>query len=152
LHEGRRTVVFTYTTTASPSLQQDDPQYFRQYVFDTLGDAGWQVTSYPAGAASADSIPQPPGLTDLSAALPVTTTVTTTRAFPAADPAILPLPYPVIRLTAPGRLLVDPDLMVQSSIDSLADHTYTAVSYAVDPSQVQLAGAPPLTRGPGLAA
>ena len=152
LHEGRRTVVFRYTTTASPSLQQDDPQYFPQYVYDTLGGGGWQVTSYPAGAASADSIPQPPGLTDFSAVQPVTTTVTTTEAFPAADPAFLPLPYPVIRLTAPGRLLVDPDLMISSTVNSLAGHTYTAVSYAVNPSQAQLAGVPSLTRVPGLAA
>jgi hypothetical protein len=59
LHENRPTVVFSYTTTASPSLQQSDPQYFQQYVFDTLGNAGWQVTSYPAGTAHG-SIPLPP--------------------------------------------------------------------------------------------
>jgi transglutaminase-like putative cysteine protease len=151
LHEGRRAVVFRYTTTASPSLQQDDPQYFRQYVYDTLGDGGWQVTSYPAGEASTDSIPQPPGLTDFSTAQPVTTTVITTNAFPDAEPAFLPLPYPVIRLTAPGRLLVEPNLMVSSTINSLADHTYTAVSYAVNPSRAQLNGVPPLTGMPGLA-
>jgi len=48
-------------------------------------------------------------------------------------------------------LLVDPDLMISSTINTLANHTYTAVSYAVNPSQAQLAGVPSLTGGPGLA-
>jgi transglutaminase-like putative cysteine protease len=151
LHEPRPMVLFRYTTTASPGLRQDDPQYFQQYVYDTLGDAGWQMTSYPPSAASADSIPQPPGLTNLSAAQQVTTTVTTTGNYPEAEPAFLPLPYPTIRLTAPGRLLVDPDLMVSSTDGSLADRSYTAVSYVVDPSQAQLEGVPPLSGVPGLA-
>jgi transglutaminase-like putative cysteine protease len=151
LHEGRPTVVFSYTTTASPRLQRSDPQYFQQYVFDTLGEAGWQVTSYPAGTAQSGSIPMPPGLTDLSAAQAVTTTVTTTRDFPATDPVFLPLPYPAVQATAPGRWQADQDLMVYSTTSSLAGQTYAAVSYAVDPSQAQLATAPPLTGLPGLA-
>jgi transglutaminase-like putative cysteine protease len=152
LHE-HPTVVFRYTTTASPSLQQSDPQYFQQYVFDTLGDAGWQVAGYPPGVASARSIPQPPGLTDLPAAQPMTTTVTTTRDFSATAPAFLPLPYPVIRLTVPSRwqLMVDPDLMVYSTTGSLAGQTYAAVSYAVNPSQAQLEAVPALTGLPSLA-
>jgi transglutaminase-like putative cysteine protease len=150
LHEPRPAVVFRYTTTASPSLQQNDPQYFQQYAFDTLGDAGWQVSNSPAGRGSDESIPQPPGLTDLSAAQPVTTRVTTTSQFADADPAFLPLPYPTVRLTAPGPLVVDPDLMIYSTNGSLADQSYTAVSYAVDPSQSQLAGVPPLSGIPGL--
>ena len=150
LHESRPRVVFTYTTTASPSLQQNDPQYFRQYVFDTLDETGWQLTSYPPGTAQASSLPQPPGLTDLSAAQPVTTTVTTTG-FSDAHPAFLPLPYPEIRVSAPGRWLADPDLMIYSPASSLAGITYSAVSYAIDPSQAQLEAVPPLTRaaGPG---
>ena len=40
LHESRPTVVFSYTTSAPPRLQRSDPQYFQQYVFDTLDDAG----------------------------------------------------------------------------------------------------------------
>jgi TgpA N-terminal domain len=93
LHESRPTVVFSYTTTASPSLQQNDPQYFRQYVFDTLGDAGWQVASYPAGMAQAGSIPSPP------------------------------LPYPAIQVTAPGRWLAGQDRMVYSTTSSPAGQT-----------------------------
>ena len=150
LHESRPSVVFTYTTTASPSLQQNDPQYFRQYVFDTLDETGWQLTSYPPGTAQASSLPQAPGLTDLSAAQPVTTTVTATG-FSGAHPAFLPLPYPEIRVSAPGRWLADPDLMIYSPASSLAGITYSAVSYAVDPSQAQLTAVPPLTGLPGLA-
>ena len=150
LHESRPSVVFTYTTTASPSLQRSDPQYFRQYVFDTLDQTGWQLTSYPPGTAQASSLPQAPGLTDLSAAQPVTTTVTATG-FPGAHPAFLPLPYPEIRVSAPGRWLADPDLMIYSPASSLASITYSAVSYAVDPSPAQLTAVPALTGGPGLA-
>ena len=150
LHESRPSTVFTYTTTASPSLQQNDPQYFRQYVFDTLDETGWQLTSYPPGTASASSFPQPPGLTDLSAAQPVTTTVTTTG-FSGARPAFLPLPYPELRVSVPGRWLADPDLMIYSPVSSLAGMTYSAVSYAIDPSQAQLAAVPPLTGLAGLA-
>ena len=150
LHESRPSVVFTYTTTASPSLQRNDPQYFRQYVFDTLDETGWQLTSYPPGAAQASSLPQAPGLTDLSAAQPVTTTVTATG-FSGAHPAFLPLPYPEIRVSAPGRWLADPDLMIYSPASSLAGITYSAVSYAIDPSQAQLTAVPALTGVPGLA-
>ena len=151
LHEPRPAVVFTYTTTASPGLQQADSQYFQQYVFDTLGSQGWQAT--PAGAGGAASIPPPPGLTDLSAAQPVTTTVTTTPDYPGsgANPAVLPLPYPALKVTAPGRWLAAPDLTVYSPRSSLAGLTYSVVSYAVDPSPWQLAAVPPLTADPGLA-
>src|SRR6516165_1889741 len=151
LHENRPRVVFTYTTTASPSLQQNDPQYFRQYVFDTLDETGWQLTSYPPGAAQASSLPQAPGLTDLSAAQLVTTTVTTTTGSSGAHPAFLPLPYPEIRVSAPGRWLADPDLMIYSPDSSLAGITYSAVSYAIDPSRAELEAVPALNALPGLA-
>jgi len=150
LHESHPSVVFTYTTTASPDLQRNDPQYFRQSVFDTLDETGWQLTSYPPGAAQASSLPPAPGLTDLSAAQQVTTTVTTTGSLSGAHPAFLPLPYPEIRVSAPGRWLTDPDLMIYSPDGSLAGITYSAVSYAVDPSLAQLEAVPPLT-GSGLA-
>ena len=150
LHETRPSVVFTYTTTASPSLQQNDPLYFQQYVFDTLGQTGWQPTSYPPGTAQAGSLLQPQGLTDLSAAQPVTTTVTTTG-FWGAHPAFLPLPYPAIRVSVPGQWLADPDLMVYSPASPLAGITYSATSYAVDPSQAQLEAVPSLTGLPGVA-
>ena len=150
LHESRPSTVFTYTTTASPSLQQNDPQYFRQYVFDTLDETGWQLTSYPLGKAQSNTLPQPQGLTNLSTAQPVTTTVTTTSV-PNGHPAFLPLPYPETQVSAPGRWLPDPDLMIYSPVSSLAGITYSAVSYAIDPSQAQLEAVPPLTGQPGLA-
>jgi len=150
LHETRPSVVFTYTTTASPSLQRSDPLYFQQYVFDTLGQTGWQLTSYPPGTAQAGSLPRPQGLTDLSAAQPVTTRVTTTG-LSGAHPAFLPLPYPAIQVSVPGQWLADPDLMLYSSASPLAGITYSATSYAVDPSQAQLEAVPPLTGLPGLA-
>ena len=150
LQESRPSVVFTYTTTASPSLQQNDPLYFRQYVFDTLDQTGWQLTSYPPSAAQAGSLPQPQGLTDLSVAQPVTTTVTTTG-LSGAHPAFLPLPDPVIRVSVPGQWLADPDLMVYSPAGSLAGITYSATSYAIDPSQAQLEAVPSSTGLPGLA-
>ena len=61
LHESRPSTVFTYTTSASASQQDNDAEYFRQYVFDTLGDTGWQVDDYrrPRGADQLD--PRPPG-------------------------------------------------------------------------------------------
>jgi hypothetical protein len=149
LHESRPRVVFSYTTTASPSLQRSDPQYFRQYVFDTLdpGDVSWQVTNYSADATQVSSMPAPQGLTDMSAAQAVTSTATTTGDFPGsgASPAFLPLPSPAIHVSAPGRWLADRDLMVYSLTGSLSGVTYSAVSYAMDPSQAQLAAAPPLT-------
>jgi transglutaminase-like putative cysteine protease len=152
LHEGRPRVMFTYMTTAPPSLQQDDPQYFRQYVFDTLSDAGWQGAGAPAGAAPVSSLPPPAGLTNMSAAQAVTTTVTTRDVLGSgALPGFLPLPYPAIQVTAPGRWLVGHDRTVYSMTRSLGGLTYSTVSYAVDPSQAQLAAAPPLTTRPALA-
>ena len=68
LHESRPSTVFTYTTTASPTQQSNDAQYFRQYVFDTLADEGWQVDDYPAHAVPIGQIPDPQGLTDATSA------------------------------------------------------------------------------------
>ena len=53
--------MFTYTTSASPAQQNNDAEYFRQYVFDTLADAGWQVDDYTAHAVPVSSIPDPAG-------------------------------------------------------------------------------------------
>ena len=146
LHDNPK-VVFTYTTSASKDLQSNDAQYFRQYVFDTLGSSGWQVVNYTTGAAPISSLPRPQGLTDLSAAQPVDTTVTVTKDFPdpGAQPTFLPLPYPAVRVSAPGRWLADPDLMVYSTVSAIGGQTYSAQSFAVDPSEAQLEKAPRLT-------
>jgi transglutaminase-like putative cysteine protease len=152
LHEPQPRTVFTYTTNASASLQANDAQYFRQYVFDTLGDNGWVVDNYAAHAVPVSAIPGPQGLTDVTAAQTVITHVTVSRNFPGSQPTFLPLPYPAIEVHAPGRWLVDPDLMVYSTSDSIAGQTYSVASVAVDPSQAQLAGVPGLVRTPALAA
>ncbi len=146
LHDNPQ-VVFTYTTSASKDLQSNDAQYFRQYVFDALGTSGWQVVNYTTEAASISSLPRPQGLTDLSAAQPVDTTVTVTKDFPdpGAQPTFLPLPYPAVRVSAPGRWLADPDLMVYSTVSAIGGQTYSAESLAVDPSEAQLEKAPRLT-------
>ena len=148
LHESHPATVFTYTTNASPSQQADDAEYFRQYVFDTLGDAGWQVDNYAAGAVPVGSIPDPQGLTDATAAQTVTTTVSVSKDFPSpgSQPTFLPLPYPAIQVYAPGRWLADPDLMVFSTGDSIAGRSYSVASVVVDPSQAQLEAVPGLVK------
>jgi transglutaminase-like putative cysteine protease len=153
LHESRPSVVFRYTTTASVSLETNDAQYFRQYVFDTLGDTGWQVTDYSAGAVQISSIPAPQGLKDASSAQQVTTTVTATRNFPSSgsEPTFLPLLYPAVQVYAPGKWLVDPDLMVYSTSNSIAGQSYSMASLAVDPGQAQLEAVPKLTKTASLA-
>ena len=153
LREPRPSTVFTYTTNASPSLQDNDAEYFRQYVFDTLTDEGWQVDDYAAHTVPVDSIPDPEGLTDTTSAQTVTTTVTASRDFlsPGSQPTFLPLPYPALHVDAPGKWLADPDLMVYSTTDSIAGRSYAVASVAVDPSQAQLAAVPGLVKTAALA-
>jgi transglutaminase-like putative cysteine protease len=148
LHESHPTTAFTYTTNASAAQQASDAEYFRQYVFDTLGDAGWQVSDYSANAVQIDSIPGPQGLTDVAAAQTVATTVTVSKDFPSpgSQPTFLPLPYPAIQVYAPGKWLADPDLMVYSTSDSIAGRSYSAASVLVDPSRAQLAAVPGLVK------
>ncbi len=153
LRESRPSTVFTYTTNASAALQDDDAEYFRQYVFDTLTEEGWQVDDYTAHTVPVDSIPDPQGLTDTSSAQTVTTTVTASRAFPSpsSQPTFLPLPYPALHVDAPGKWLADPDLMVYSTTDSIAGRSYSVASVAVDPSQAQLEVVPGLVKTAALA-
>ena len=148
LHESRPSTVLTYITNASQDQQDSDAEYFRQYVFDTLGDAGWQVNDYAANTVQIGSLPSPAGLTDAAAAQTVTTTVTASRNFPSpgAQPTFLPLPYPAVQIYAPGKWLADPDLMVYSTSDSIAGRSYSVASFAVDPSQAQLEAVPRLVK------
>ena len=153
LREPRPSTVFTYATNASPSLQDNDAEYFRQYVFDTLTDEGWQVDDYAAHTVPIDSIPDPEGLTDTTSAQTVATTVTASRDFPGpgSQPTFLPLPYPALHVDAPGKWLADPDLMVYSTTDSIAGRSYSVASVAVDPSQAQLEAVPGLVKTAALA-
>jgi transglutaminase-like putative cysteine protease len=153
LHENSPVTMFTYTTNATPAQQADDAEYFRQYVFDTLGDAGWQVDDYSADAVPVASIPGPQGLTDATGMQTVTTRINVTKNFasPGSQPTFLPLPYPAIQVYAPGKWLADPDLMVYSTSDPIADRSYTVASVAVDPSQAQLEAVPGLVKTADLA-
>src|SRR6478609_3649191 len=63
LRESQPRTLFTYTTNATRAEQAKDAQYFRQYVFDTMGDSGWEVDNYAARSVSVDSIPGIQGLT-----------------------------------------------------------------------------------------
>jgi hypothetical protein len=57
LHEPRPSAIFTYRTSATASQQANEAEYFRQYVFDTLGNSGWQVDDYTARSVPLSSIP-----------------------------------------------------------------------------------------------
>jgi transglutaminase-like putative cysteine protease len=135
-------VEFTYTTTASASMQTSDAQYFRQYVFDALADGiGWEVTDYANGAGPAGSMPQPQGLSDVSSPPQVKTVVTASKGFTtvSSQPTFLPLAYPATQFHAPGSWLADSDLMVYSTHSSIAGQSYSEVSLDVDPTMQQLA-------------
>jgi len=146
LRGSSQTVVLTYHTDAPQAIQQGDPQYLQQYVLDTLTGSGWQESDYAAGATRLSAMPPPPGLTDTSAAVPVTTTVQV-RYFPTSGslPTLLPVPYPPtsVSVGAPGTWLADPSLMVFSQGTPVAGTSYTVHSLAVDPTAAQLAKAPP---------
>ncbi|HTQ93409.1 MAG TPA: DUF3488 and transglutaminase-like domain-containing protein [Streptosporangiaceae bacterium] len=154
LHESQPRTVFTYTTNATQAQQANDAEYFRQYVFDTLGDSGWLVDNYTARSVPVSSIYAPPGLTDVGGFQTVRTSVTVSKNFrsPPSQPTFLPLPYPAIGVSAPGKWLADPSLMVYSTSDSIAGRSYTVASELVDPSRAQLASVPAVAPTASLAA
>ena len=153
LHESQPRALFTYSTNATQSQQANDAEYFRQYVFDSLGDKGWQPDDWAARSVPVSSIPGPPGLSGLTTPQTIRTIVRAGKDFrtPGRQPTFLPLPYPAIQVTAPGKWLVDPDRMVYSTSDSIADQTYSVTSMVVDPSQAQLQAVPGLVRTAELA-
>ena len=156
LHENRPRAIFTYRTSASASQQASDAEYFRQYVFDTLGSNGWQVDDYTAHSVPLKDLPAPPGLADTTTVQTLTTTVVASRDFPGpgSQPVFLPLPYPAIDVTAPGnagKWKVDPDLMVYSTSESVAGRPYSVASALVDPTRGQLATVPALAKTAALA-
>ena len=153
LHESQPRTVFTYTTSATQAQQANEAEYFRQYVFDTLGDSGWLVDNYAARSVPVISIPSPPGLVDTTGVQTVRTSVTVSKNFriTGSQTTFLPLPYPAIQVSAPGKWMADPDLMVYSASDTIAGQSYTVASAVVDPSQAQLASVPGLVATPDLA-
>jgi len=148
LHESQPRTVFTYTTNATQAQQASDAEYFRQYVFDTLGDSGWQVDNYAARSVPVSSIPVPQGLTDMTGFQTVRTSVTVGKDFrgTSSQTTFLPLPYPAIQVSAPGNWLVDPARMVYSPTDTIAAQSYTVASVLVDPTQARLASLPAVSR------
>jgi transglutaminase-like putative cysteine protease len=152
LHENPM-VMFTYRSTASKNLLNNDAPYFRQYVFDTLGDKGWEVSTYTQDPVPSTSMPHAAGLTDLSAATPLRTSVTVTKNFPDVgnnEPTFLPMPYPATRVQVAGRWLADSDLMVYSTVSAIGGQSYSVSSDDVDPSQTQLERVPALAKTPAL--
>jgi transglutaminase-like putative cysteine protease len=154
IHENHPRTIFTYRTNATASQQASDAEYFRQYVFDTLGGGGWQVDDYTARAVplTLSSLPSPQGLTDTTSVQTVTTTVIPGEDFPApgSQPVFLPLPYPAIQVDVTGKWKSDPDLMVYSS-EPVAKRSYSVVSARVDPTRADLAAVPRLARTAALA-
>jgi transglutaminase-like putative cysteine protease len=152
LHESKPATIFTYRTSATAAQQASEAEYFTQYVFDTLGDSGWQTDDYTARAVPLSSIPAPAGLTAATPVQTMTTTVTPGQEFPrpGAQPLFLPLPYPAVKVTAAGNWKVDPDLMVYSGDESATGRPYSVASDLVDPTRAELAAVPRLTRTPAL--
>ena len=150
LHESQPRALFTYSTNASQSQQASDAEYFRQYVLDSLGDKGWKPDNWAAHSVPVSSMPGPTGLSGLTEPQTVRTIVRTGKDLRSSGTTFLPLPYPAIQVTAPGKWLVDPDRMVYSTSDSIADQTYSVTSVVVDPSQAQLQTVPGLVRTPAL--
>src|SRR6476659_2024435 len=151
LHESQPRALFTYSTNASQSQQASDAEYFRQYVFDSLGDKGWKVDNWAARSVPVSSMPGPTGLSGLTEPQTIRTIVRAGKDLPSSGTTFLPLPYPAIQVTAPGKWLVDPDRMVYSTSDSITDQTYSVTSVVVDPSQAQLQAVPGLARTAELA-
>jgi hypothetical protein len=150
LKEGRPSVVLTYTTTASQALQQDDPQYLEQHVFDTLGPEGWEVTNWTQGATAAATMPAPSGLAGPASLPQFTTTVNVTgNAFDSrSDQTFLAMPYPAAKVSAPpGSWLADNELMVYSRDDDVPVKTYQVTSYEVVPTDAELNSAAPFPGG-----
>jgi len=153
LHESQPRALFTYSTNATQSQQASDAEYFRQYVLDSLGDKGWKVDNWAARSVPVSSMPGPTGLSGVTEPQTVRTIVRAGKDLrsPGTQPTFLPLPYPAIQVTAPGKWLVDPDRMVYSTSDSITDQTYSVTSMVVDPSQAQLQAVPGLARTAELA-
>ena len=148
LHESQPFTVFTYTTNApaGPAGQ----------TRNTSGSTC--STRWPTRAGRSTTTPRvryrsilpgPQGLTDTTASQLVKTTVTVSRDFPGPGRAGLPAAaLSGHQVTAPGKWLADPELMVYSTSDPIAGRSYTVASLAVDPSQAQLSSLPALPRRP----
>jgi transglutaminase-like putative cysteine protease len=140
LHEGKASVVFTYTTTDS------SPQYFQTYVLDNLTASKWQLFSQPESLVTATQeqpLPAPPGLTNTTYETPENTYVTLSRSVGQDDLSALPIPYPPTKVTAQGSVKADRStLMVFDTNVRLAGLTYQVTSLDPDPPESALNQAP----------
>ncbi len=152
LKDGHPTTVLTYTTTASQSLQDNDPPYLESAVFDTLGSQGWTASNYTQGAVDVTQMPLPPGLAGPGALQQFTTDVNVASGelVSRSSPTFLPMPYPAAKvIPPPGFWLADNELMVYSRDDTVPVKTYQVSSYAVDPTAPELNDAASLPGGLG---
>src|SRR5262249_3318882 len=99
LHESQPPPLFTDPTNATESQQANVAEYFRQYVFDSLGDTGWKVDNWAARSVPVSSFPGVSGLSGLTAPQTKRTIVRAGKDFrsPGTQPTFLPLPYPAIQ-------------------------------------------------------
>jgi transglutaminase-like putative cysteine protease len=150
LQDHRPTTVLTYTTTARKSLQQEDPQYLRQYVLDVLTpNAGWQTSDYTAGSMSVSLMPAlPPGLTNFAAisTASITVNVDNDALSSSSERTFLPILYPPTSVVASGAWQTDPDQMVFSQASSATVSSYIVNGDIVDPTWQELNEAAPPPR------
>jgi transglutaminase-like putative cysteine protease len=153
LHEGQPRALFTYSTSATQSQQANVRGVLQAVRLRLAGDKGWKVDNWAARSVPSARCPGPTGLSGLTSPQTIRTIVRAGKDFrsPGSQPTFLPLPYPAIQVTAPGKWLVDPDRMVYSTSDSITDQTYSVTSVVVDPSQAQLQAVPGLVRTAELA-
>jgi transglutaminase TgpA-like protein/transglutaminase superfamily protein/uncharacterized protein DUF4129 len=154
LEDNHVTTVLTYTTTASKSLQANDPQYLREFVSDELvpGIQGWIVSDYPQGETAATVLRAPEGLSGPGTQGTFTTHVNVASGMLLvySYPTFLPMPYPAAQVTTPpGSWLADRELMVYSKDRDVPVNTYQVKSYVVDPTRAELNNAGPLPGGLG---
>jgi transglutaminase-like putative cysteine protease len=127
-------------TTAAPT-----PDYLQIYVLDELTDSGWRLFSQPESLVHAgQTMPPPPGLTDMSWTTKVTTSITVARDVGPDDLDALPAPYPAIAINAKGDVQADRStLMLFDQGTTLGGLSYSVTSLTDAPSEQALDGAPP---------
>jgi transglutaminase-like putative cysteine protease len=126
------------------------PGYLPVYTLDQLTDSGWKTGPsdlVPVGSA----LPGAPGLTVTSGAgiYPVTTNIQLASPAPVENISqgyALPVPFPANAVKVRGSLTADKNtLAVYARVASANGLAYTVTSRGLEPSQGQLAAAPPPT-------
>ena len=149
LSDSHYATVLTYTTTASPILQANYPQYLQQYVYYVLTDSTsspWEL--FPSGVSFhsfSTDLPGERGLTVTGAPV-VTTSITVAPGAVNSGNGVnvLPAPFPPLQISGEtGSWDVDPStLMVITRNGTLANQSYRVMSHDMDPSEAQLKEVP----------